>query len=90
MRRIHTLSSLTQQEQIHAQSQGGSLSPAGGGGGGSGGGGFIGGSNEAKAVDIIQMLTKARSDYDKVSTFKSDLQDSSSSMFALDSLFLFY
>ncbi|XP_004548294.1 mRNA-decapping enzyme 1B isoform X4 [Maylandia zebra] len=49
---------LTQQEQVLAQSQGGWLSPgevrAGGGGKG-----------EAKGVDIIQMLTKARTEYDK-------------------------
>ncbi|XP_034019843.1 mRNA-decapping enzyme 1B-like [Thalassophryne amazonica] len=48
---------LTQQEQAVAQSQGGWLSPDGGGGGRGG---------DAKAVDIIQMLTKARSEYDKV------------------------
>lgn len=51
--------SLTQQEQVLAQSQGGWLSPGevrvGGGGKG-----------EAKGVDIIQMLTKARTEYDKV------------------------
>ncbi|XP_034019795.1 mRNA-decapping enzyme 1B [Thalassophryne amazonica] len=47
---------LTQQEQAVAQSQGGWLSPDGGGGGRGG---------DAKAVDIIQMLTKARSEYDK-------------------------
>ncbi|XP_005451716.1 mRNA-decapping enzyme 1B [Oreochromis niloticus] len=49
---------LTQQEQVLAQSQGGWLSPGevrvGGGGKG-----------EAKGVDIIQMLTKARTEYDK-------------------------
>ncbi|KAM9327555.1 mRNA-decapping enzyme 1B [Pholidichthys leucotaenia] len=45
---------LTQQEQAQAQSQGGWLSPGGRGKGG-----------EAKVVDIIQMLTKARTDYDK-------------------------
>uniref|UniRef100_A0AAZ1XVS7 5'-(N(7)-methylguanosine 5'-triphospho)-[mRNA] hydrolase n=1 Tax=Oreochromis aureus TaxID=47969 RepID=A0AAZ1XVS7_OREAU len=49
---------LTQQEQALAQSQGGWLSPGevrvGGGGKG-----------EAKGVDIIQMLTKARTEYDK-------------------------
>ncbi|TKS90857.1 Voltage-dependent calcium channel subunit alpha-2/delta-4 [Collichthys lucidus] len=36
----------------------------GGGGGGTGGGGG-GGGGEAKGVDIIQMLTKARTEYDK-------------------------
>lgn len=68
---------LTQQEQALAQSQGGWLSPAGGGGLGGGGGGGIGGGgggvtperrarqSEVKGVDIIQMLTKARSEYDK-------------------------
>ncbi|XP_041636748.1 mRNA-decapping enzyme 1B [Cheilinus undulatus] len=55
---------LTQQEQALAQSQGGWLSPGGGGGGVVGGDGGGGGS-EAKAVDIIQMLTKARTEYDK-------------------------
>lgn len=56
--------SLTQQEQFLAQSQGGWLSPEKGKGGGAtvtGGGGGGG-----KAVDIIQMLTKARTEYDKV------------------------
>lgn len=63
---------LTQQEQVLAQSQGGWLSPAGGGGvaavgvgglpiGGRGGGG----GSDTKGVDIIQMLTKARTEYDK-------------------------
>ncbi|XP_058480859.1 mRNA-decapping enzyme 1B [Solea solea] len=59
---------LTHQEQVLAHSQGGWLLPGGGGGGGgsgSGGGGGGGGS-EGKAVDIIQMLTKARTEYDKV------------------------
>ncbi|XP_029969460.1 LOW QUALITY PROTEIN: mRNA-decapping enzyme 1B [Salarias fasciatus] len=61
---------LTQQEQALAQSQGGWLSPGGGGGGGGiggllGGGGGGGGGTEAKGVDIIQMLTKARTEYDK-------------------------
>jgi len=59
--------SLTQQEQALALSQGGWLSPGGRGGGGGeivGVGG--GGGSEAKAVDIIQMLTKARTEYDKV------------------------
>ncbi|XP_072311307.1 mRNA-decapping enzyme 1B [Eucyclogobius newberryi] len=41
---------LTHQEQVQAQSQGGWLSPGG---------------NEAKPVDIIQMLSKARNVYDK-------------------------
>ncbi|XP_069021090.1 mRNA-decapping enzyme 1B [Embiotoca jacksoni] len=41
---------------------GGRLVTAGGGEGGRGGGG---GGSEAKAVDIIQMLTKARTEYDK-------------------------
>lgn len=60
--------SLTQQEQIVAQSQGGWLSP-GGGGGIVGGGVVVGGGgrgSEPKGVDIIQMLTKARTEYDKV------------------------
>ncbi|XP_029350733.1 mRNA-decapping enzyme 1B isoform X2 [Echeneis naucrates] len=67
---------LTQQEQVQAQSQGGWLSPAGGvvigGGGGRGSGSSSsdvrGGGSEGKAVDIIQMLTKARTEYDKKST----------------------
>ncbi|XP_055081580.1 mRNA-decapping enzyme 1B isoform X3 [Periophthalmus magnuspinnatus] len=41
---------LTHQEQVLAQSQGGWLSPAG---------------SEGKPVDIIQMLSKARNEYDK-------------------------
>lgn len=64
---IHIFS-LTQQELNIAQSQGGWLSPGcdkGGGGLGVGGRGG-GGRSEAKAVDIIQMLTKARTEYDKV------------------------
>lgn len=67
---------LTQQEQVLAQSQGGWLSPAGGGGGvgvgglpigrgGGGEGGGRGGGSDTKGVDIIQMLTKARTEYDK-------------------------
>uniref|UniRef100_A0A3B3ZLP1 Uncharacterized protein n=1 Tax=Periophthalmus magnuspinnatus TaxID=409849 RepID=A0A3B3ZLP1_9GOBI len=44
------LFSLTHQEQVLAQSQGGWLSPAG---------------SEGKPVDIIQMLSKARNEYDK-------------------------
>ncbi|KAM7367116.1 hypothetical protein PAMP_015040 [Pampus punctatissimus] len=58
---------LTQQEQVLAQSQGGWLSPGGGGGGGRGGGGG-GGGGGGKSVDIIQMLTKAHTEYDKKST----------------------
>ncbi|XP_060937225.1 mRNA-decapping enzyme 1B isoform X2 [Limanda limanda] len=70
---------LTQQEQTVAQSQGGWPSPAGGGvvigpggvtggggGGGAGGGGAGGDRREGKGVDILQMLTKARTEYDKV------------------------
>ncbi|CAB1438559.1 unnamed protein product [Pleuronectes platessa] len=65
---------LTQQEQTVAQSQGGWLSPAGGGvvigrggvTGGGGGGGGGGDRREGKGVDILQMLTKARTEYDKV------------------------
>ncbi|XP_008301626.1 mRNA-decapping enzyme 1B [Stegastes partitus] len=70
---------LTQQEQVLAQSQGGWLSPAaaaaaaaaGGGGGGVVAVGVGGlptrgrGEGDAQAVDIIQMLTKARTEYDK-------------------------
>ncbi|CAK6961406.1 mRNA-decapping enzyme 1B [Scomber scombrus] len=67
---------LTQQEQVLAQSQGGWLSPGGGGGVGVGGGGVKGrggggvgrgrgGGSEGKGVDIIQMLTKAHTEYDK-------------------------
>ncbi|KAK2883073.1 mRNA-decapping enzyme 1B [Channa argus] len=48
---------LTQQEQVLAQSQGGWLFP---GGRVTGGGG-----SDGKAVDIIQMLTKARTEFDK-------------------------
>lgn len=57
--------SLTQQEQVLAQSHGGWLSPGGGGGFGITGGGR----SDGKAVDIIQMLTKARTEYDKVAKF---------------------
>lgn len=64
---------LTQQEQILAQSQGGSLSPAAAGGGG----GFVGGNNQAKTVDIIQMLTKARSEYDKSTSEPKEIGGSS-------------
>ncbi|XP_026218635.1 mRNA-decapping enzyme 1B [Anabas testudineus] len=60
---------LTQQEQVLAQSQGGWLSPGRGRGGGRGGGGPVtitgGGGSDGKAVDIIQMLTKARTEYNK-------------------------
>ncbi|XP_022052243.1 mRNA-decapping enzyme 1B [Acanthochromis polyacanthus] len=58
---------LTQQEQVLAQSQGGWLSPAGGGGAVVVGVGGLprGGESNAKAVDIIQMLSKARTEYDK-------------------------
>lgn len=59
--------SLTQQEQVLAQSQGGWLSPReavvsvfGSGGDGVG--------NDSKTVDILQMLSKARTEYDKVCT----------------------
>lgn len=45
---------LTHQEQVQAQTQGGWLSPGGGGG------------TEGKPVDIIQMLTNAHTQYDKV------------------------
>lgn len=45
--------SLTQQEQALAQSQVRSLSPERGG-------------SETKTVDIIKMLTKAQTDYEKV------------------------
>ncbi|XP_030576579.1 mRNA-decapping enzyme 1B-like [Archocentrus centrarchus] len=50
------MKTLTQQEQVLAQSHGGWLSRGGVGGGGEG---------EVKGVDIIQMLTKARTEYDK-------------------------
>uniref|UniRef100_A0A087XH77 5'-(N(7)-methylguanosine 5'-triphospho)-[mRNA] hydrolase n=1 Tax=Poecilia formosa TaxID=48698 RepID=A0A087XH77_POEFO len=67
---------LTQQEQILAQSQGGSISPRAAAGGG-GGGGLAGGNNEAKAVDIIQMLTKARTEYDKSTSEPKEIGGSS-------------
>lgn len=79
------LCSLTQQEQVIAQSQGGWLSPAGGGvGSGVGGLGIVGGGNsdrggggggggEEKGIDIIQMLTKARTEYDKVGKVRKQL-----------------
>lgn len=54
---------LAQQEQVLVQSQGGWLSPEGGRRGV--GGEIVGGGSEAKSVDIIQMLTKARTEYDK-------------------------
>ncbi|KAK9525696.1 hypothetical protein VZT92_016380 [Zoarces viviparus] len=83
---------LTQQEQALAQSQGGWLSPGGrggsvvvvGGGGVLGGvlGGRVGrggggGRSEAKAVDIIQMLTKARTEYDKSASEPKEIGGSS-------------
>ncbi|KAM9334810.1 mRNA-decapping enzyme 1B [Symphorus nematophorus] len=46
------------------------------GGGGGGGGGGRGGS-EAKAVDIIQMLTKARTEYDKSTSEPKEIGGSS-------------
>ncbi|XP_056133439.1 mRNA-decapping enzyme 1B [Lampris incognitus] len=58
------MKTLTQQEQALAQSQGGWLSPAGGGGGGRAG--------DGKGVDILQMLTKARCEYDKVGKSSSE------------------
>ncbi|KAM3859012.1 mRNA-decapping enzyme 1B-like [Diretmus argenteus] len=67
---------LTQQEQALAQPQGAWLSPGGGGGGGGAGaggsGGGSGGGGRDKAVDILQMLTKARSEYDKVGKSSSE------------------
>ncbi|CAJ1054874.1 mRNA-decapping enzyme 1B [Xyrichtys novacula] len=63
---------LTQQEQALAQSQGGWLSPGGGGGGG-----VIGGGSEGKGVDIIQMLTKARTEYDKSTSEPKEIGGSS-------------
>ncbi|KAM3587315.1 uncharacterized protein V6R79_001709 [Siganus canaliculatus] len=79
---------LTQQEQALAHSQGGWLSPGGGrggvfgGGGGGGGGGLVGGlvggvESEAKSVDIIQMLTKARTEYDKSTSEPKEIGGSS-------------
>ncbi|XP_014326836.1 mRNA-decapping enzyme 1B isoform X1 [Xiphophorus maculatus] len=65
---------LTQQEQILAQSQGGSLSPRAAA---AGGGVLVGGNNEAKAVDIIQMLTKARTEYDKSTSEPKEIGGSS-------------
>ncbi|XP_024145003.1 mRNA-decapping enzyme 1B isoform X2 [Oryzias melastigma] len=57
---------LTHQEQLLAHTQHGWLLPGGGGGGGGViGAGREGGSSKTKPVDIIQMLTKARSDFDK-------------------------
>lgn len=52
--------SLTQQEQALAQSPGGWLSP----------GGSVRGKVEGKGVDIIQMLTKAHTQYDKVGNLR--------------------
>ncbi|KAM9705405.1 mRNA-decapping enzyme 1B [Menidia menidia] len=54
---------LTQQEQILAQSQGGWLSPGRGGVEAAGERGRL--NSETKGVDILQMLTKARTVYDK-------------------------
>ncbi|XP_047431009.1 mRNA-decapping enzyme 1B [Mugil cephalus] len=76
---------LTQQEQVLAQSQGGWLSPGGGLGGGGGGGGIVfagagdggGGGSGAKGVDIIQMLTKARTEYDKSTSEPKEIGGSS-------------
>lgn len=56
--------SLTQQEQVLAQSQGGCFSLGGAG-------------SEAKAVDIIQMLTKARTEYEKVGKDPEDFWEGS-------------
>uniref|UniRef100_A0A1A8HVF1 5'-(N(7)-methylguanosine 5'-triphospho)-[mRNA] hydrolase n=1 Tax=Nothobranchius kuhntae TaxID=321403 RepID=A0A1A8HVF1_NOTKU len=67
---------LTHQEQVLAQSQGGWLSPGGTGGGGVVGGGGRG-SNQAKGVDIIQMLTIARSEYDKSTSEPKEIGGSS-------------
>ncbi|XP_047245476.1 mRNA-decapping enzyme 1B isoform X2 [Girardinichthys multiradiatus] len=76
------MSCLTQQEQILAQSQGGSLSPAArargrGSGGGGAAAGLVGGNNEAKGVDIIQMLTKAQSEYHKSTSEPKEIGGSS-------------
>ncbi|XP_032360686.1 mRNA-decapping enzyme 1B isoform X2 [Etheostoma spectabile] len=72
---------LTHQEQTLAQSQGGWLSPGGVRGGGVGGGGVVGilggGGSEAKAVDIIQMLTKAHTEYDKSTSEPKEIGGSS-------------
>ncbi|KAM7378240.1 hypothetical protein PAMA_013231 [Pampus argenteus] len=65
---------LTQQEQVLAQSQGGWLSPGGGGGVGGRGGG---GGGEGKSVDIIQMLTKAHTEYDKSTSEPKEIGGSS-------------
>ncbi|XP_074553918.1 mRNA-decapping enzyme 1B [Halichoeres trimaculatus] len=67
---------LTQQEQALAQSQGGWLSP--GGGRGEAGGG--GGGSEGKGVDIIKMLTKARTEFDKGQSTSEPKEISGSSM----------
>ncbi|XP_038145312.1 mRNA-decapping enzyme 1B isoform X2 [Cyprinodon tularosa] len=69
--------SLTQQEQILAQSHGGSISPAAAAAGGGGDVGLVGGNNETKAVDIIQMLTKARSEYHKSASEPKEIGGSS-------------
>ncbi|XP_059181866.1 mRNA-decapping enzyme 1B [Centropristis striata] len=78
---------LTQQEQALAHSQGGWLSPGGVGGGRGGGGGGLGGvlggggggggGHETKGVDIIQMLTKARTEYDKSTSEPKEIGGSS-------------
>ncbi|XP_034719610.1 mRNA-decapping enzyme 1B isoform X2 [Etheostoma cragini] len=72
---------LTQQEQTLAHSQGGWLSPGGVRGGGVGGvrvvGVLGGGESEAKAVDIIQMLTKAHTEYDKSTSEPKEIGGSS-------------
>ncbi|XP_054910842.1 mRNA-decapping enzyme 1B [Poeciliopsis prolifica] len=65
---------LTQQEQILAQSQGGSLSPRAVAREGAV---LVGGNNEAKAVDIIQMLNKARTEYDKSTSEPKEIGGSS-------------
>jgi hypothetical protein len=70
--KVFCVCSLTQQEQALAQSQsqgGGPLPPGGGvAAGGGGGGGEVGGGVEGHPVDILQMLAKARNEYDKVGT----------------------
>ncbi|KAF1372358.1 hypothetical protein PFLUV_G00264440 [Perca fluviatilis] len=72
---------LTQQEQTLAHSQGGWLSPGGVRGGGVRGGGvggvLGGGGSEGKAVDIIQMLTKAHTEYDKSTSEPKEIGGSS-------------
>lgn len=73
--------SLTQQEQVLAQSQGGWLSPEGGGRGGGAAAVTGGGGSSGKAVDIIQMLTKARTEYDKVGKIINMFQQQANSKF---------